>query len=60
MLKCDNGDILNLKLSKDGKVLIDNSRLKKQESKSSLSNIQAYLRYENKLKLLEYPKTVSG
>lgn len=56
MLKCDNGDILNLKLSKDGKVLIDNSRLKKQESKAGLSNIQAYLRYENKLKLLEYPK----
>lgn len=56
MLKCDNGDILNLKLSKDGKVLIDNSRLKKQESNTSLSNIQAYLRYENKLKLLDYPK----
>lgn len=56
MLKCDNGDILNLKLSKDGKVLIDNSRLKKHESNTSLSNIQAYLRYENKLKLLEYPK----
>ena len=51
-----SGDILNLKLSKDGKVLIDNSRLKKQESKSGLSNVQAYLRYENKLKLLEYPK----
>ena len=56
MLRSNNGDILNLKLSKDGKVLIDNSRLKKPENKSSLSNVQAYLRYENKLKLLEYPK----